>query len=125
MESISCARPCQSASDKDLHRNAVSGARDQISGELGCVPALAHFKCQENSLHLKVPHCKRRWGRNSSLPFPKGAIKQYLAPSSYGIVGSTKWGGKSNLTALLNSVKVHPVSREYSLLRLKIPQCFG
>lgn len=69
-----------------------------VSGDI--VPTLAHLKCQDNSSHLMVPHCKCTRGRNSFLPFPKGAIKEYLVPSSYGIVGSMKCGGNSNLIAL-------------------------
>lgn len=44
-ESISYARPCQSAFGKDLHSDAVSGARDQVSGEKVC-------ECWYNS----IPH---------------------------------------------------------------------
>ena len=81
------------------------------------IPTLAHLKCLDNSLHLMVPHCKLGvGGRNYFLLLRKGAVKQYLVPSSFGIAGSIKCGGNSDLISLLNSVKMHPVNREYSLL---------
>lgn len=63
-ESISYARPCQSAFGKDLHSDAVveQGTRYRekwfVSGDI--IPSLTHLKCLDNSLHLMVPHCKHR-----------------------------------------------------------------
>lgn len=79
------------------------------------IPPFVQLKYLDNSLHFMVPHCKHR-GKNDFLLPPKGAVKQYLVPSSFGIESSIKCGGNSDLISLLNSVNVHPVNREYALL---------
>lgn len=82
------------------------------------IPSLIYLKYfrQLSSSHGASLQTWGGGGRNDFLLLPKGAVRQYLVPSSFGNAGSIKCGGNSDLISLLNSVKVHAANREYSLL---------